>query len=173
MEIVDRLRNTFVFIVLLRTIAFYKMHVLKLVTCQTCQIILELVQNTLIDIKRSPQSFREKFILSANNKHLHGWNTLSKLQGSTAQTLLSFVFYNTFFMKWCLQFNLSSQRCQATQQTHDVVVTFMRLLYDVATSYRRLIHVETTSCVYGEVALHSFLLYIHLNSPVSLLRLYF
>lgn len=33
MEIEDRLRNTFVFIVLLRAIAFYKMHVLKLVTC--------------------------------------------------------------------------------------------------------------------------------------------
>lgn len=134
MEIEDRLRNTFVFIVLLRTIAFYKMHVLKLVTCQTGQFTLGLVQITLIDHKRSPQTFRGKLSFRRIISIIHGWNTLSKLQGSTAQTLLSVVFYNTFFMKWCLQFNLSRQRCQATQQTHDVVVTFMRLPYDVATS---------------------------------------
>ena len=37
-----------------------------------------------------------------------------------------------------------------TQSTHDVVSTPIRRLYDFATSYRRLIEVETTSCVYWE-----------------------
>ena len=32
--------------------------------------------------------------------------------------------------------------------THDVVSTLIRHLYDVVTSYRRVINVEMTSCVY-------------------------
>ena len=38
-----------------------------------------------------------------------------------------------------------------SQKTHDIVSTSIRRLNDVATSYRHLIDVETTSCVYLEV----------------------
>ena len=37
-----------------------------------------------------------------------------------------------------------------SQWTHDVVSTSIRRLYDVVTSYRRLIDVETMWCVYWE-----------------------
>ena len=67
---------------------------------------------------------------------------------------------------------MTSQACAtmaniSTQQTYDVVSTSMRRLCDSPTSYRRLIDVETTSCVYW---VNSFEIWYNLSMPNCNLR---